>query len=51
MRIVVFGVKAAAFKGATARHAYIGRLWITWPFWCYLKLGIWPTIGWDRSDT
>lgn len=35
------------FRGPTSWEGYIGRLWFRWPFWAYLKIGIWPTVGWD----
>lgn len=43
-------MKMNAFKGATAWEGYIGRFWWRIPFWTYLKLGIRPTIGWERDD-
>lgn len=42
-------MKMNAFRGATAWEGYIGRFWWRIPFWTYLKLGIWPTVGWERG--
>lgn len=38
-----------AFKGATCWEMYIGPLWVTWPFWSYLAIGVSPRVGWDRE--
>jgi hypothetical protein len=39
-----------AFKGATMYEAWFWRFYITIPHWQFLRLGIWPQVGYDRSD-
>lgn len=50
MRIRNPFITLIAFRGATSYEAAIGRLWITIPYWRYLRVGCWPSIGWDRDD-
>jgi hypothetical protein len=28
----------------------IGRLWITWPYLRFLRVGIRPRVGWERDE-
>ena len=43
-------MKVNFFRGATSWEGYIGRLWFRWPFWVYIKLGIRPTVGWEKDE-
>lgn len=47
-------MRYGAFKGATHYEAFIGHLWIMWPYWRFMRLGIWPKIGytswWERDE-
>lgn len=38
------------FRGATAYEAQIGRLWVRIPFWSFFKVGVMPSVGWERDD-
>lgn len=39
-----------AFKGATRWEMQIGRVCFYWPFWRYIRVGMWPHIEIDRSE-
>lgn len=38
-----------AFKGFTAYEAYVWRFWIRIPYWRFIKVGCYPTIGFDTN--
>lgn len=38
------------FRGPTSWEGWVGRFWFRWPFWAYLKIGIWPTVGWGTDE-
>ena len=37
-------------KGATSWGFQIGRLYLYWPYWEFIRCGGRPTFGWDTSD-
>lgn len=40
----------AGFCGATQYEVAIGPVWITIPYWSFLKCGCWPRMGVDFGD-
>lgn len=43
MRVVLFQ------RGATSWGFQVGRLWLYWPYFRFMRSGSRPSIGWDAE--
>lgn len=37
-------------RGATSWGFQMGKLWLTWPYLEFLRLGCRPKMGWDNDE-